>query len=301
MQERFPGHRDPDPPRPRGPHRPRDHAAVRPDRRKPHDHASHSSRSMPSPSGRSTGNPAAVMPLDALARRRADAGDRGREQPQRDRLHRARRTATTPTMSCAGSRRPSRSTCAAMRRSPPAHILLTGETVRFATRSGILTVAARRRLARARPAGAAQLSRGRRARAVRRAWPSPARRSGSAAEVQRQRDRPARRSKPRSARVTPDFAALAGIRRTGHRHRAGRRAGRRQPGVRALPRHRRGPGDRLGPRRAGAVLGRSGSAATDFTALQASARDRRPALPAARRPVILGGHCLTVIAGNFQL
>ena len=43
-------------------------------------------------------------------------------------------------------------------------------------------------------------------------------------------------------------------------------------------------------------LGRS-----EFTALQASARTRRASLPADGDRVILGGHCHTVIVGQFQL
>ena len=64
------------------------------------------------------GNPAAVVPLDRVADRRGDAGDRRREQSLRNRLLRADRARAPATITCAGSRRPSRSRSAATPRSP---------------------------------------------------------------------------------------------------------------------------------------------------------------------------------------
>ena len=84
--------------------------------------------------------------------------------------------------------------------------------------------------------------------------------------------------------VAPDFAALRKLPYLVVGDRARRRPGHRQPRLRRLPRHRRGPGHRLGAHGAGALLGRSASAATDFTALQASKRTGILHCRAARRP-----------------
>ena len=98
--------------------------------------------------------------------------------------------------------------------------------------------------------------------------------------------------------VTPDFARLQDHPSNGDRHRAGRRAGHRQPGLRALRGHRRGPGDRLGARRAGALSGPKRLGRESFTALQASERTGILHCRLDGDRVILGGHCVTVIVGN---
>ena len=81
-------------------------------------------------------------------------------------------------------------------------------------------------------------------------------------------------TRPRCARSQPDFAALQQHPPDGGRHCARRPIRHREPRVRALSRHRRGPGHRLGPRRAGAVLGRAARPQPS------SPRSRRASAPA---------------------
>ena len=135
LQARFPGteiliHLDPE-----GPHRPRNHAAVR-------------------SYGASPMTPLSLLPGRCLCRQARSPAIRRRSCRCRNGCptrscrrsppritsarppSRARRAATMPITTCAGSRRRSRSSCAAMRRLASGHVLLHGERIRFATQVG---------------------------------------------------------------------------------------------------------------------------------------------------------------------
>ena len=138
LQKRFPGNRNPDPPRPRRPYRPRDHAALRPDRESlmtttPFFQVDAFAER---PLG---GNPAAVMPLthwldddlmQAIAAENNLSETAFTVPSERDDADYDLRwfTPTVEVELCGHA------TLAA------AHILLSGKMVRFSTRSGILTV-----------------------------------------------------------------------------------------------------------------------------------------------------------------
>ena len=178
-----------------------------------------------------------------------------------------------------------------------AHILMHGERIRFATQSGILTVTREGDLLAARPAGGAGRA-GRIARADQGAGRRPARPSSAA-----------RAMAMRSSCSTDEAAVRAvapGFRGAGASCpiwcRSPRRAtaGHRQPGVRRLPRHRRGSGHRVGPHRAGAVLGQA-PRPQPLHRPPGEQAHRGVALRARGDRVILGGHCVTVIVGHFEL
>ena len=203
-------------------------------------------------------------------------------------------------MICAGSRRRSRSTLCGHATLAAGHILHhSGKTVRFCDPLGILTVTRDGDLLELDVPAFATPSRPT-VPALRDALGCRAGEillgdGGNDSAIVMLDDEAAVRA------VRPDFAKLRDIRPAGHRHRAGRRARRRQPGVRRLSRHRRGSGDRRRPCGAGAVLGEAPRPR------RASPRSRRASAPACSHcrlegdRVVLGGRCVTVIVGQFQL
>ena len=181
----------------------------------------------------------------------------------------SRRSRLTLTSDSAGSRRRSRSISAATRRSrlPTASSRTACEgPIRFATRSGVLTVSQRQdgSLAMDFPGMATHRDRGKERRG---------RRTGCARGMDgphRQRRLPARRSSPTSASVrdlSPDLAAVSrldasalivtAVADPGQGYRL------RLPPVRSDSRYPRGSGHRQRAYRAGAVLGKP--ARTDIT------------------------------------
>ena len=244
---------------------------------------------MPSPSGRSTGNPAAVMPLDRMAARRGDAGDRAPRitsaetaftvPSERDEADYDLRW-FTPTVEV--------DLCGHATLASGAYPAARRAAIRFSTKSGILTVTRDGRPAVSSTCRPLRVEQGDEPGLLealgRRARPTFLSRGGNGAAIVLLDDEAAVRA------VAPDFAALRKIDRLVIGHRAGRRTGRRQPRVRRLSRHRRGPGDRLGPCRAGALLGR---APRPRPLHRAPGEQARPALIDCELNgdrVILGGH-----------
>ena len=148
------------------------------------------------------------------------------------------------------------------------------------TQSGILTVTRDGRIARARHAGGARSSRGGRARTVRGARRQPGETVRSPRR-QRQRHRACWTTRRRCAPCSPisprwpSHPYLVIVTAPGDEQDIASRV------FVAYARHRRGPGDRLGARRAGALLGQAARPRQLHRAPGEQAH-RHPALPAAK-------------------
>ena len=203
-----------------------------------------------------TGNPAAVMPLDAWLADEMLQAIAMENNPQRDRLHHPGTRRATPITSCAGSRRPSRSLLCGHATLASGHVLIGDrDRIRFRTRTRghARSGQGRRRLCHVaaglegRAEAAAARSLAALGCAARETLWHPSRYAlivlDSEAEVLALE---ARFPRARERRRHP-----------GHRHRARRRRPTWSAASSPRRRRRRGSGHRLGPLRQRALLGRA--------------------------------------------